>query len=116
MVRDGRRPRRDSTTRASPASIASTLPDPPGGVAYAAVAGDGRESDLTPLEPAEAAKLAEGWPLDFEADPARLAAPPLAAEPGGRHELWRLLVLAALGGLCVEVYLTRRLVRSQGRA
>ena len=27
---------------------------------------------------------------------------------------WRLLVLAALGGLCLEIYLTRKLVRSQG--
>jgi hypothetical protein len=38
----------------------------------------------------------------------------LAAERGGRRELWRGLVLAALAGLCLEVYLTRRLVRSQG--
>ena len=93
-----------------------TLPDPPGGFAYASVASDGRESDPAPLEPAEAAKLAEGWPLTFEPDPDRLNARLFAAERGGRQELWRLLVLAALGGLCLEVYLTRRLVRSQGLA
>jgi hypothetical protein len=93
-----------------------TLPDPPGGFVYASVASDGRESDPAPLEPLEAAKLAEGWPLVFEPDPARLNARLFAAERGGRQELWRLLVLAALGGLCLEVYLTRRLVRSQGLA
>ncbi len=92
-----------------------TLPDPPGALAYAAVTGDGRESDLSPLDPAEAARLAEGWPLAFETNPDRLATRLSAAESGGRHEVWRLLVLAALGFLCVEVYLTRRIVRGQGR-
>ncbi len=92
-----------------------TLPNPPGALAYAAVTGDGRESDLSPLDPAEAARLAQGWPFEFETSPDRLAARLSAAEPGGKHEVWRLLVLAALGFLCVEVYLTRRIVRSQGR-
>jgi hypothetical protein len=73
-----------------------------------------RESDPTPLDPAEAARLAEGWPLAFEADEARLDAHIFAVERGGRRELWHGLVLAALAGLCVEVYVTRRLVRSQG--
>jgi hypothetical protein len=90
------------------------LPDPPGGSLYAAVARDARESDLTPLDPAEAARLSKGWPLVFEPDPDRLIAGLFTAEPGGKHEVWRFLVLAALGGLCLEVYLTRRLVRSQG--
>ena len=45
---------------------------------------------MSPLDPAEAAKLAEGWPLEFEADPDRLAARLSAAEPGGKHEVWRL--------------------------
>ena len=75
-----------------------------------------RESDLTPLEPAEACPASEGWPLAFETNPARLESRLLAAERGGRRELWRRLVLAALAGLCLEVYLTRRLVRSQGLA
>lgn len=91
-----------------------TLPDPPGGFAYATVSGDGRESDPAPLEPAEAARLSEGWPFTFETDPTRLAGRVFEAERGGRRELWRGLVLAALAGLCLEVYLTRRLVRSQG--
>ncbi|MFO0954765.1 MAG: hypothetical protein U0835_27100, partial [Isosphaeraceae bacterium] len=96
-----------------------TLPDPPGGYAYAAVPPDPREADPSALDPAEAARLAEGWPrpLAFEADPNRLAARVLAADGApGRREVWRGLVVLALGGLCLEVYLTRRLVRGQGLA
>jgi hypothetical protein len=70
-----------------------------------------RESDPAPLEPADAGKLSEGWPLVFETDEARLDARIFAAERGGRRELWRGLVLIALAGLCLEIYLTRRLVR-----
>jgi hypothetical protein len=73
-----------------------------------------READPAPLEAAEAVRLAEGWPLTFETDPARLDTRFFAAERGGRREVWRGLVLAALAGLCLEIYLTRRLVRSQG--
>jgi hypothetical protein len=72
-----------------------------------------RESDPAPLEPAEAARLSEGWPLTFETDPVRLESRLFAAERGGRQELWRGLVLAALAGLCLEIYLTRHLLRSQ---
>lgn len=90
-----------------------TLPAPPGGFLYATVASDARESDLTPLEPAEAARLAEGWPLEFAPDPATLTARLFQTGPGGRHELWRGLVLAALAALCLEIWLTRRLARGQ---
>jgi hypothetical protein len=75
-----------------------------------------READFTTLEPTEGARLAEGWPLTFETDPVRLEGRVFAAERGGRRELWRGLVLVALAGLCLEVYLTRRLVRTQGLA
>src|SRR5439155_24399464 len=51
-----------------------SLPDPPGGYAYATVETDGRESDPSLLAPAEAAKLADGWPFSVEPNPARLAA------------------------------------------
>lgn len=101
---------------AEPGVYRLLLPDPPGGVSYAVVQGDDREGDASPLEPAEATKLAEGWPLHFETDPARLTSNMAAATSGGRRELWRALILATLGGLCVEIYLTRRLVRGQGLA
>jgi len=93
-----------------------TRPNPPGGYAYVMVSSDPRESDPTPLEPSEAAKLAEGWPLTFEPETNKLAA--LIASGGGspRHEVWRGLVLAALGGLCLEVWMTRRMARTRGPA
>ncbi len=91
-----------------------TLPNPPGGSAYAAVAGDDRESDPSPLDPAEAEVLARGWPLAFDADPARLADRLLAVDRARRSELWRGLILAALAGLCLEVWLTRNMARRQG--
>ena len=92
------------------------LPDPPGGSTFVAVAADGREADPRPLEPAEAEALSQGWPLAFESESARLAGRLFAAGAGGRREIWRYLVLAALGGLCVEVWLTRQLVKSRGIA
>jgi len=101
---------------AEPGAYRLTLPDPPGGFAYATVEGDGREADMSPLETSEAARLADGWPISFVPDPSRLTDAMRSDGPasGGRRELWRVLVLAALAGLCVEVYLTRRLVRGQG--
>ena len=90
-------------------------PDLPGGVAYATVRGDDPRSalDPAPLDPAEAARLAEGWPLRFEPTPESLASR-LFAPAGGRREAWRWLLLAALAGLCVEIYLTRKLARGAG--
>lgn len=88
-----------------------TKPNPPGGFVYATVEGDARGSDATPLDPAEAAQLAKGWPLEFATGPDNLSSRMFDAGWGGRRELWRGLVLMALAGLCVEVYLTRRLVR-----
>lgn len=86
--------------------------DLPGGAnRFAVVAHDGRESDLRPLTTAEMQTLAQGWPLAFETDPAHATSRLLAAGPDARHEAWRALVLAALGLLCFEIYLTRRLAR-----
>ena len=90
------------------------LPNPPGGTAYATVLPDAREFEPEVLDHAEAARLAEGWPLRFETDPSKLSLNVLAAGSSPRRELWRFLVLAALAGLCVEIYLTRKLVRGQG--
>ncbi len=99
---------------AEPGVYRLSLPDPPGGFAYATVRNDSTVDDAAPLEPAEADRLAEGWPLHFEPDPDRLVSRIFSGGSGGRRELWRGLVLAALGGLCVEIYLTRKLVRGQG--
>ena len=77
------------------------------------VARDDHESDMAPLAPDEAARLAEGWPLELIDEATAAQQSLFSAGPDNRHEVWRLLVLAALGGLCVEIYLTRWLV---GRA
>lgn len=110
----GARARIDDTSESGVYRIA--LAEAPGGFVYGLVEGDGRESDPAPLEPAEASKLAEGWPLAFETDVDRLSSRLAETHRGGRREIWRVLILAALGGLCVEIWLTRRLVRGHGLA
>lgn len=85
-------------------------------MAFATVATDGRESDLRPLEPAEAKGLARDLPLSFETEPDRLTVRMFAPGTGRRHEIWRYLVLGTLAGLCMEVWLTRRMVKNSGMA
>jgi hypothetical protein len=113
VIRSGglTRARFDDTTESGIYRV--LLAAPSGGVMYGAVARDERESDLTPLDAAEAAKLVEGWPLQFVSESNAAAHPVLAGDSGSRHEIWRFLVFAALGLLCLEIYLTRRLVRAQ---
>jgi von Willebrand factor type A domain/Aerotolerance regulator N-terminal len=89
------------------------LTRPDGTIAYATVQPDDRISAPEPLPPEEAVKLAEGWPLRFERDTQHLATDLLSTGESPRRELWRFLVLAALAGLCVEIYLTRKLARGQ---
>ena len=90
------------------------LPGPAGGFAYATVDADPRESNLAPIDAEARAAIARDWPFAFEPNPGRLAGRLLAGGPGGRREIWRYLVLAALCGLCLEVWLTRRLVQARG--
>jgi len=101
---------------ADPGVYRLSKPNPPGGYAYALVESDPAEGDAAPLDPAEAEALAQGWPLAFESDPARLAARIVSADLAPRREVWRVLVLAALGGLCLEVWMTRRMARAGGLA
>ena len=116
ITRAGGRARARVDVAEEPGAYRLTLPEPAGGFAYAVVEGDPGEADPAPLEPAERAALSRGWPLAFEADPAALDARVLAGGVGGPRPLWRGLVLLALGGLCLEVWLTRRLVRGRGIA
>ncbi len=68
------------------------------------------------LEPASADALVRALPLRFESDRAALAGWLFAAGPASRHEIWRYLVLGTLAGLCMEVWLTRRMVKNSGMA
>ncbi len=101
---------------AEPGVYRLTKPNPPGGYAYALVASDPREAEPARLDPAEAARLSEGWPLAFEPDPAALPARIASGDASPRREVWRWLIFAALGGLCVEVWMTRRMARTRGLA
>ena len=101
---------------AEPGIYRLTKPNPPGGYAYALVALDPREADPARLDPAEAARLAEGWPLAFESDPDALPGRIASGDASPRREVWRWLIFAALGGLCVEVWMTRRMARTRGLA
>lgn len=89
----------------------------PAGPSYVTVSGAEGESDRTPLDGAARKRLSEGWPLAFAASPAELSQQLAAAGSAARiRPLWRLLVVGALAGLCLEIYLTRRIVRSRGIA
>ena len=114
VVRTGKLARARLADSSEPGIYRVALATPPGAFAYAAVVGDNREADPSPLEPLEVEALERGWPLAFDAEPGRLADRVLVAERGRRDEVWRGLILVALGGLCVEVWLTRRMARRQG--
>ncbi len=114
VVRSGASARARHADTSEPGIYRLALPGPAGAFLYAAVAGDDREADPAPLEAAEADALARGWPLTFDADPDRLADRVLAVDRARRDEVWHALILAALAGLCLEVWLTRRMIRERG--
>ena len=60
--------------------------------------------------------LAREIPLTFESDPDRLTGQLFAIGPQSRREIWRFLILATLAGLCMEIWLTRRMVKNSGIA
>ena len=115
-TRSGESTRVRHADTAEPGVYRLAKPNPPGGFAYALVAPDPREADPTRLDPAEAARLAEGWPFAFEPDPAALPSRIASGDTSPRREVWRWLIFAALGGLCVEVWMTRRMARTRGLA
>ncbi len=116
VLRAGNSARVRQVDTSEPGIYRLSLPAPPGTFAYAAVAGDDRENDPSPLEPAEAEVLARGWPLTFDPNPEQLSSRLLAVDRVRRSEFWQGLIFAALGGLCLEVWLTRRMARRQGLA
>ena len=114
VLRSGTPARVRQADTSEPGIYRLSLATPPGTFAYAAVSGDDREADPTPIEPAEAEALARGWPLTFDDDPDHLADRVLVVDRAPRNEVWQGLILAALAGLCLEVWLTRRMARRQG--
>jgi hypothetical protein len=116
VVRQGERARVVYDGTVDPGIYRIALPEPVGGFAHVLVEADGRESEPQTLEPDEAETLAQGWPLAFESDADDAAGRLLASGDRGSRPIWRWLILAALGGLCLEVLATRRIAMSRGLA
>jgi hypothetical protein len=89
--------------------------DLPGRSLYRLVSAGQDEPTREPLSAGDAEAIAEGWPLAF-ADDDRAGSRPANGPSRSPRPLWRALVLAALAGLCLEVWLTRRLARRRGPA
>jgi hypothetical protein len=114
ILRNGNSARVRHADTSEPGIYRLALAIPPDTFAYAAVVGDDRDADPSPLDAPEIEALEQGWPLSFNADPARLANRMFESDRARRNEVWQGLILAALAGLCLEVYLTRRMARRQG--
>ncbi len=112
IVRTGGKARVEFADPGEPGIYRFALPG--GGAKLAAVAGDDREGNPEPLAEVEARALSEGWPLTISADPGAVEDRLSSSGPAGPRPLWRGLVLAALGGLCLEVWMTRRMVVQRG--
>lgn len=80
-------------------------------ITYFVVQPDAREADLTPCTDADRDKVARLLPVTYLAD----APPPaeLLSETAREQELWGWFLLAVVGLLCSEVWLTRGLARKR---
>jgi hypothetical protein len=73
---------------------------------------DLRESDLTRCNDDDWRKVRDRLPVAWHADSPDKDS--LAPETEQREELWWLFLLGVVGLLCMEVWMTRRLVRVRG--
>jgi hypothetical protein len=87
------------------------LRSPEGKVTWFVVPRDPREGDLTPLNDEDRAKLAKLIGLTFDREEAGDAE--AAEEEVQRQELWLYVLLGMIILLCVEVWMTRRLVMNR---
>lgn len=74
---------------------------------------DLRESDLTRCSADDWRKVRDRLPIAWQAETANDGS--LATPETRREELWWVFLLAVLGLLCMEVWMTRRLVLTRGR-
>ena len=72
---------------------------------------DARESDLTPCDENDRAKVAKFLDVNYENDREQMFA--RIHESAPRKEVWSLCLLGVVALLCGEVWMTRRLVKSQ---
>lgn len=87
------------------------LEGPSGRPVYFVVRPDPLESDLTPADSADRDKVQKLVPLKYENDHDAIFQQ--LATPDERQELWRWFLLAVIGLLCAEVWLTRRIVKNR---
>jgi hypothetical protein len=72
---------------------------------------DPRESDLTPCNDADRAKVGKFIDVTYESDREQMFAHLLESAP--RKEVWSWCLIGVVALLCGEVWMTRRLVRNQ---
>jgi hypothetical protein len=72
---------------------------------------DPRESDLTPCEQDDRERVAALVPVTYENDRERIVS--LMASAEQRQDLWHWLLLAVVGMLVIEVWMTRRMVKNR---
>src|SRR5262249_50438896 len=72
---------------------------------------DPRESDLTPCTEADREKVSKLLPMTYENDPGRMTVTTADSDP--KQELWGPLLLAVIGLLCGEIWMTSRIVKGR---
>jgi hypothetical protein len=87
------------------------LTTPENQTVYYVVPMDGRESDLTPCDEEDREKVAKLTGVKYVKDRQGLLQG--FSTEKSPWELWWLLLVALLGLLCVEVWMTRRVVRGR---
>ncbi|MDX2035215.1 MAG: BatA domain-containing protein [Isosphaeraceae bacterium] len=79
-----------------------------GGVRYATVEADPRESNLERLSAADRIEMCKDWPFVILDSGENAVDRILRSATVRKHELWRPMILSALALLCVEIWMTRR--------
>jgi hypothetical protein len=78
---------------------------------YYVVPPDARESDLTPCSTEERERVGKMIGVQYEDDRAKIV--DVWTGSSQRQDLWLYLLLALIGLLCLEVYMTRRMVMNR---
>ena len=74
---------------------------------------DLRESDLKRCTDDDWRKVRERLPIVWHSE--AMQTPSIESQDAHREEIWWLLLLAVLGLLCIEVWMTRRMALARGR-
>lgn len=114
VSRNGGRPSVRLTDTSEGGVYRLMLPNELSPIANLLVASDVREREDAVRTDSDSEMLTGDWPMLIETDGARALQRVGAAARSAPRAAWRWLLLAALGGLCLEVVATRRLARARG--